>query len=69
MGFDEKTDTAAAVTDLVSELGLPTKLRELGVAENDIEEAALQSEKDHTSSTNPRKATAQDYRELLRQAF
>lgn len=69
MGLAEKTDTASAVEGLVSELGLPTRLRELGVAENEIEEAALQSEKDHTSSTNPRKATARDYRELLRQAF
>ncbi len=69
MGLPEKADIASTLTNLVSELGLPTRLRELGITEDEIERSAVQSEKDHTSSTNPRKATVGDYRQLLQAAF
>ena len=69
MGLAEDADTAAAVADLTAELGLPTKLSELGVTASDIKIAAPLAETDHTNSTNPRKAGTADYRELLERAF
>ncbi len=69
MGLDARADTAAAVSDLTADLGLPTKLSELGISLSDIEVAAPLAEKDHTNPTNPRKAGASDYRELLQRAF
>lgn len=62
-------DFLAAVARLVARLGLPTRLRDLGVAEGSIGTAAELAAKDHTNGTNPRRATTEDYRSILLQAF
>jgi len=69
MGLDGDADTAAAIAELTADLNLPMKLSDLGVADSHIEAAAPLAERDHTNQTNPRKATANDYSMLLRQAL
>jgi alcohol dehydrogenase class IV len=69
MGVPDDADLAQTVLDLTSELGLPTTLSQMGVTETDLEKAAPLAEKDHTNGTNPRKATTEDYRQLLSSAF
>lgn len=69
MGLDSDADTAAAFTKMATDLGLPTKLGDLGVTEPFIEKAAPLAEKDHTNGTNPRQATALDYKKLMLDAL
>lgn len=69
MGLAGDADTASAVAELTAELGLPLTLGELGVTESDIDIAAPLAVIDHTNSTNPRKAGAADYHDLLGRAL
>jgi len=62
-------DLLAAVVGLVARIGLPTRLRDLDIQEDAIEIAADLAAKDHANGTNPRRATAEDYRRILQQAF
>ena len=60
---------AEVIADLVIEIGLPTRLSDLGVSIDQIPELAEKASKDHLSATNPRPATASDYVELLQRAL
>lgn len=54
---------------LCSDLGIPSRLRDVGVSEDRLEELSrLSSTSDH-SSCNPRETSEQDFRELFRAAF
>lgn len=69
MGLHSEADTAAAFAKLTADLGLTTRLGELGVTEAHIAQAASLAERDHTNLTNPRKASAADYVSLLRESL
>lgn len=69
MRLPRNGDFLSAVAQLVARLGLPTRLRDLGIGEDAIDPAAELAAADHTNGTNPRLATADDYRAILRQAF
>ncbi|MCB1463717.1 MAG: iron-containing alcohol dehydrogenase [Nitratireductor sp.] len=69
MGLDPDADLAAEIAKLTERLGLPTRLSQMGVDRAAIEKAAPLAEKDHTNSTNPRRATASDYLEIMRIAM
>ncbi|MBI0163462.1 iron-containing alcohol dehydrogenase [Bartonella sp. M0283] len=63
------TDVTQVVIQKTKQLRLPTKLSELGVKKDlfpAIIEGAL---KDHSHATNPRVATAEDYRIMLAKSF
>src|SRR5690606_4339311 len=62
-------DLGAWIRELNGRLGLPTTLAQMGVTEADIPHLAPQAERDHTSQTNPRKASAADYERLYREAL
>ena len=65
MGLAAGADVAQAVRDMTARLGLPTGLRAMGVTEamfNRVVEHALL---DHCHQTNPRIASAEDYRRML----
>lgn len=62
-------DVADALHRLSERIGLPGGLAGLGVDDATIERAAPLAEKDHTNGTNPRRATAEDYRSLMRAAL
>jgi 4-hydroxybutyrate dehydrogenase len=54
-----------AIAALLDRLGLPTRLRALGVREAHFEKVVAAALVDHCHKTNPREATAGDYRDLL----
>ena len=66
MGLAPRADLAAFVEDLNSRIGMPKSLREMGVPVSVIAEMAEKAEKDHSTPTNPRPCTAQDYAALVK---
>lgn len=65
MGLQSGGDVAEAVKDMTARLGLPTGLAALGVTEamwGDVIRGAMA---DHCHATNPRLASADDYRAML----
>lgn len=69
MGVSPKADLPEVIVSLSDRIGLPTCLGAMGVDDRAIERAAPLAEKDHTNGTNPRRATASDYRELMTAAL
>ncbi len=69
MGSAGRGGAAAAVERLTSDLGLPMRLGQLGLGRGDIEAAARLAQADHTNSTNPRRADAANYLQLMELAF
>jgi 4-hydroxybutyrate dehydrogenase len=57
MGLPD-ADVAKAFDGLVRELGLPRRLRELGVTKEDLAPLAAHAAQDHCSATNPRRFDA-----------
>jgi len=69
MRLSERDDLGAALMGLTARLGLPGTLSRMGVDRAAIDLAAPLAEKDHTNGTNPRRATAEDYRRMMLQAL
>ena len=69
MGLGPDSDLGNEIMKLTERLGLPTSLSQMGVDRAAIEKAAPLAEKDHTNSTNPRRASASDYLEIMRLAL
>ncbi|MCW8835451.1 MAG: iron-containing alcohol dehydrogenase [Rhodospirillales bacterium] len=69
MGLDAGMDPADAIAALNRRIGLPATLSEMGLPTSVLGEMAEQAVKDHCTLSNPRKATADDYRELLNAAM
>lgn len=57
------------VRRLSAELGLPTRLREVGVREEDLPRIAAKAFEDASHQTNPRKCTENDLLSIARAAF
>ena len=68
---DEKAADKAieAVADLNERIGIPKKLSQVGVKEEDLEELADKAFLDGCHQTNPRKCTREDLMNLYRQAL
>jgi alcohol dehydrogenase len=60
---------AGAITDLASNLGIPSGLKEIGVSPEDIEELSQNAIKDIVGFNNPRKPTLEDTINLYRAAM
>lgn len=69
MGLAGDVELAAAVEALNDRLGLPASLRDMGVAEDVIDRMVEGAVADHSSATNPRPASADDYRSLFAAAM
>jgi len=54
---------------LNQELGLPTRLRELGLTKEDLEPLAEKAKEDHCTPTNPRPLQVEDCRQLYLEAW
>jgi len=57
------------ISRLTERLGMPSSLSRLGIGPDVLRRAASCAERDHTNSTNPRRARAGDYFELMRAAL
>jgi 4-hydroxybutyrate dehydrogenase len=69
IGLTPDTDLAAWVSDLITTLGLPRSLADIGVPREILAHIAERAEQDPATHTNPRTATRADYQEMLRSAF
>lgn len=65
MGLASGDEVGPAIADMTQRLGLPRGLRELGVTEDLFPRIIDGALKDHSHKTNPRDASAQDYRTML----
>nr|WP_319566201.1 iron-containing alcohol dehydrogenase [uncultured Rhodoferax sp.] len=69
MGLDSASDIGQAIQAMNTRLGLPTGLAAMGVTEDQFEAIITGAMADHCHKTNPRIATADDYRQMLSQAM
>ncbi|GCB04633.1 iron-containing alcohol dehydrogenase [Ralstonia sp. SET104] len=69
MNLPDGADLAQAVHDLTARLGLPTGLRQMGVPDDALEHVVEGALLDHCHKTNPRIATADDYRRMLAESM
>ena len=69
VGLPEDRDLAGFIEALNARLGLPKRLSEVGVSRHVIPSMAAMALKDHSTATNPRPLTEDDFAQLLAQAF
>lgn len=69
MGLPEGADIAQAVHDLTACLGLPTGLAQMGVDASSFDKVIAGALADHCHKTNPREASADDYRRMLNESL
>jgi alcohol dehydrogenase class IV len=69
MGLEKGADVAQAVHDMTARLGLPTGLRAMGVTEALFDAVIEHALLDHCHKTNPRIASADDYRSMLAESM
>jgi alcohol dehydrogenase class IV len=58
-----------ALNSMNERLGMPSGLSEMGVSESQFDQIITGAMKDHCHATNPRVATADEYREILQRAL
>lgn len=64
-----KSSLPILISRLAERLNMPASLSALGVASKVLKSAASGAEQDHTNSTNPRRASASEYLQMLRAAM
>ncbi len=69
MGLDPAADVAEAVRAMTARLGLPTGLAAMGVTEDLFDAVIDHALLDHCHKTNPRIASPEDYRTMLRESM
>jgi hypothetical protein len=69
MGLQSGTDIEQALLDMNARLGLPTGLGAMGVGEAQFDQVIAGAMADHCHKTNPRIATAEEYRGMLQQSL
>ena len=69
MGLPAGSDVADAVQDMTARLGLPTGLAAMGVTEDLWAGVIEHAQLDHCHKTNPRIASADDYRQMLAESM
>ena len=69
MGLDKGVAIDRTIEVLNARIGLPNGLEAMGVPRSFFDEAVDKALKDHCHATNPRLATAAEYREMLAQSY
>jgi alcohol dehydrogenase class IV len=67
--IDAPDDPIAAVASLVARLGLPVRLSECGVTEDDLDAVARLAAGNRNVAANPRPVTEADARAILQDAY
>ncbi len=65
MGLDAENDVAAELEAIGRRTGVPERLRLLGVTEDMLPGVSENAMLDHSHASNPRVASADDYRAIL----
>ena len=65
MGLASASAIPEAIQEMNARLGLPTGLAAMGVREDQFDKVIAGAMADHCHKTNPRLATADDYRNML----
>ena len=69
MGLASATDIPDAIRDMSARLGLPSGLAAMGVTEDQFDAIIQGAMADHCHKTNPRVATPEEYRAMLRESL
>ena len=69
IGLDPSCDFPNEIFKLNRKLNLPSRLSELGIDQKTINIAAPLAEKDHANRTNPRRASTDDYHQIMQTAL
>lgn len=69
MGLSPHSDLADAFEELNKTLGMPSRLSEMGVKEEQLEQLAQWALEDHSTATNPRKPSKEDFLNMLKNVF
>ncbi|KQR87187.1 4-hydroxybutyrate dehydrogenase [Burkholderia sp. Leaf177] len=69
MQLDSGDQVGPAIREMSRTLGMPSGLAELGVTHDMFERIIGGALKDHSHKTNPREASAEDYREMLERSM
>ncbi|RYY85976.1 MAG: iron-containing alcohol dehydrogenase, partial [Comamonadaceae bacterium] len=67
-GWTEDSDPLAMLGALNARIGIPARLRDIGVAAGQLEAVAAEALHDNAHKTNPRALTREDYLRLLQAA-
>lgn len=69
MGLNPNDDLAEAFEKLNLKLGMPASLSEMGVMEEHLDQLAQWALEDHSTATNPRAPSKEDFYDMLQEAF
>lgn len=69
MNLPAEADLAQALHDMTARLGLPTRLSQMGVDASMFDKVVKGAMADHCHKTNPREASADDYRRMLAESL
>jgi len=69
MGASKSSDLPSLIEHLNSEIGLPSRLRDLGVVDGDVAPLADFALQDHSSASNPRPVTAAVCKQVYEEAL
>ena len=69
LGLNAEASLPGFFAALNARIGLPSTLAEIGVPEEALGPVSVAATRDHSSATNPRPCSAQDYRALLDAAY
>ncbi|SAK74196.1 iron-containing alcohol dehydrogenase [Caballeronia arationis] len=69
MNLPSDADLAQALHDMTARLGLPTRLSQMGVDSSMFDKVVKGALADHCHKTNPREASADDYRRMLEESL
>jgi alcohol dehydrogenase class IV len=69
MDINNASEVADEFAKLIQELGLPSRLRDLGISKDELEPLAKKAKEDHCTATNPRPLEIEDCRDLYLAAW